>query len=218
MFQHTSCVYLLRASLDHVRENENDHSSSQSSKHKGLTCPEGQSAWPLVPSSSGEMLASSKKNVLVVFLRRLVPLRRKWACANREDGGMCCTVLVVVFYGRAKMCLGIYVKREDRPPYYIKFHVCVMCVGGRNTSQGQDKTRSHKSPHVHNNVKSGNCASCDALGHLKTIRCVHAQVPTCTGARKRKKKKKLRGATRGQPGRRRQEHNLAGDTVDQHLH
>ena len=31
MFQHTSCVYLLRASLDHVRENENDHSSSQSS-------------------------------------------------------------------------------------------------------------------------------------------------------------------------------------------
>ena len=107
-----------------------------------------------------------------------------------------CTVLLVVFYGRAKMCLGIYVKREDRPPYYIKFHVCVMCVGGRNTSQ--DKTRSHRSPHVHNNVKKcfnspqvdGNCASCDALGQLKTLRCVHAQVPTCTGARKTKDKKK----------------------------
>ena len=33
MFQHTSCVQMLRASLDHVRENENDHSSSQSSLH-----------------------------------------------------------------------------------------------------------------------------------------------------------------------------------------
>ena len=55
------------------------------------------------------------------------------------------TVLLVVFYGRAKMCLGIYVKREDRPPYCIKFHVCVMCVGGRNTSQG--KTRQDRIGH-----------------------------------------------------------------------
>ena len=29
-----------------------------------------------------------QKYVLVVFLRKLVPLRMKWNCAYREDGGM----------------------------------------------------------------------------------------------------------------------------------
>ena len=133
-----------------------------------------------------------------------------------------------VLMGGAKMGLGIHVKREDKPLNFIKFHVCVMCVGGRNTSQGQDKTRSHRSPHVHNNVRKcfyspqvdGNCASCDASGHLKTIRCVHAQVSDLHRSQKNRRQKKTSSEVQlgANQVRRRQEHNLAGDTVDQHLH
>ena len=38
-------------------ENEKDHSSSQPSVHIDLPCPEGQRAWALAPSLSGEALA-----------------------------------------------------------------------------------------------------------------------------------------------------------------
>ena len=51
--------------------------SSQPSVDKGLTCPEGQSAWALAPSLSGEILASGKKHVCVMILGKLVPRRMK---------------------------------------------------------------------------------------------------------------------------------------------
>ena len=60
-----------------LNENENDHSSSLSSVHKGLPCLKGQGAWAVATSLSG------KKNKIkmswVPFLRKLVSLRMKWA-------------------------------------------------------------------------------------------------------------------------------------------
>ena len=87
-------------------------------------------------------------------------------------------MLLVVFYGRAKICLGIYVKNRRQATQLHQISRVCHVRGRPQHKSGQDKTRSHRSPHVHNNVKKcfnspqvdSNCASCDALGHLRTLR------------------------------------------------
>ena len=61
MMKHLSpglCKVVPRCVHVHRVENENDHSYSKSCVQKGPTCPEGQSAWALAPSLSGEILAA----------------------------------------------------------------------------------------------------------------------------------------------------------------
>ena len=51
-------------------DNDNDHTYSQLSEHRGLTCPEGQGACALAPSHT---------------CSDLVPLGMKWACACTSE-------------------------------------------------------------------------------------------------------------------------------------
>ena len=79
----TSAVFLLpltRAPTKHFSvDDDNDHSSSQLSPHKTLTCPKGRSAWFLVRYMFGELLASCRKNLSRYACAGLVLLEMKWA-------------------------------------------------------------------------------------------------------------------------------------------
>ena len=67
------CAPFLQHEIHHGHVPDNDHSSSQPSAHKALTCPEGQSAWVFADSLFGESLASCKNSVC------------KCTCAGLED-------------------------------------------------------------------------------------------------------------------------------------
>ena len=59
-------------------DNDNDHSSSELSVHKTLTCPECQRAWSLAYSLFGESLASYRKDMPRLSCAGLVPLGMTW--------------------------------------------------------------------------------------------------------------------------------------------
>ena len=59
---------------------------SVSSLDKAVTCPEGQSAWALVPSLFGEKFASCRNNVSGYTSADLVQLEMKWPCTCAGKG------------------------------------------------------------------------------------------------------------------------------------
>ena len=94
-------------------DNDKDHSFSQLSVHKALTCPEGQSSWSVAPSLYGEKnLAPCRHNSSRYSCSDLLPVEIKWSC----------------------ICAGVQNECAMRNPGCFVGRVCLMwmlwCCGG----------------------------------------------------------------------------------------
>ena len=90
----------------HVNDNDNDHSFSELSVHKALTCPEGLSAWAVAPPWLAKEIRSMQKDELnKAFRSDLLPLGIKWfcICAKKE---MCYTQYECIMRNPGCCCLG----------------------------------------------------------------------------------------------------------------
>ena len=75
---------LSKATLDN--DNDKDHSSSELSVHKALTCPGGQSAWAFAHFLFAEKFASCRNNLSGYTCADLATLEMKRACSCAGQG------------------------------------------------------------------------------------------------------------------------------------